>query len=218
MTAEKGFHVSWVERQAQLANVARLQMFFIGGAPRSGTTWLQQLLDAHPQVSCKGEGLLQKHLAEPLENMMAARTQSLANKNTALFHHTGGYPLPMPDDTEHLLGTGILLALQRQGYGEDCRAIGEKTPENVFFFPRLKKLFPQSKFVAIARDPRDVLTSAWHFFNNGITGADVKTAKERFIRNALPSLDHGAASMMALSQEFPADYAMVTYEALLEIL
>jgi hypothetical protein len=206
--------VNWIERQAQLAELARLQLFFIGGAPRSGTTWLQQMLGAHPEVSCKGEALLQKYLAEPLEHMMSARAKNLEGKNTDLFRHTGGYPLPTTEDTEHLLGTGILLALQRQRDRKNCRAIGEKTPENVFFFPRLKKLFPQAKFIAIARDPRDVLTSAWHFFNKNISEAT--TAKENFIRNALPSLNQGAVAMMALAQEFPADYAMVTYETLLE--
>jgi hypothetical protein len=32
------------------------QIFFVGGTVRSGTTWLQLLLDAHPLVSCSGEG------------------------------------------------------------------------------------------------------------------------------------------------------------------
>ncbi len=208
--------MNWIDRQGQLADLARRQLFFIGGAPRSGTTWLQQMLDAHPEVSCKGEAFLQKQLAEPLEHLMATRMANLTAKNVALFRHTGGYPLPAPEDTEHLLGTGILLALQRQGYGENCRAIGEKTPENVFFFARLKKLFPTAKFVGIARDPRDVLTSAWHFFNKDGAGPDIKAAKEKFISHALPSLNHGAETMIALSREFPADYAMVTFEALLE--
>ena len=32
------------------------QIFFIGGTAKSGTTWVQLLLDAHPEVSCNGEG------------------------------------------------------------------------------------------------------------------------------------------------------------------
>ena len=191
--------------------------FELGGAPRSGTTWLQQMLNAHPEVSCRGEALLQKHLGDPLEAMMAARAKSLTTKNTTLFQHTGGYPLPVPGDIEHLFGTGVLLALLRQGVEQNCRAIGEKTPENVFYFARLKKLFPQAKFIGIARDPRDVLASAWHFFNKDTPAADAATAKLDFIRNALPSLHQGAVAMLNLSKEFPTDYAMVTYEALLEI-
>jgi hypothetical protein len=67
---------------------------------------------------------------------MAARTKSLAAKNIALFQHTGGYPLPMAEDSE---GTGVLLALLRQGMAPGCRAIGPQ--KNVFHFDRLKNSF-----------------------------------------------------------------------------
>jgi hypothetical protein len=155
--------LNWAEQQADLARVERLQLFFVGGAPRSGTTWLQQMLDSHPDVSCRGEGLFWKELAVPLDALMARRRQALEAKNVALFRHTGGYPPPPPEDVEHLIGSAILMALRRQSAGKASLAVGEKTPENVFFFPRLKRLFPRARLIAIARDPRDVLTSAWHF-------------------------------------------------------
>ena len=47
---------SWSDRQADLAALAQRQLFFVGGAPRSGTTWVQHILDSHPDVSCRGEG------------------------------------------------------------------------------------------------------------------------------------------------------------------
>src|SRR4029077_9007265 len=40
---------------AQIGALLDKQIFFLGGAVKSGTTWLQALLDAHPQVSCTGE-------------------------------------------------------------------------------------------------------------------------------------------------------------------
>ena len=161
---------SWIDRQADLARLAQAQVFFVGGAPRSGTTWLQSLLDSHPEISCRGEALFGKHLAEPLDALMAARREALAAKNGSVFRDTGGYPLPESGDTDFLLATAVLLALERQRDGKACRAIGEKTPENVFFFARLKRLFPGAKFIGIARDPRDVLTSAWHFFHKAAAG------------------------------------------------
>ncbi len=30
--------------------------FFVGGAPKSGTTWVEEILNAHPDVLCTGEG------------------------------------------------------------------------------------------------------------------------------------------------------------------
>ena len=35
-------------------------LFFVLGAPKSGTTWLQYLLNAHPNISCRGEGLFHR--------------------------------------------------------------------------------------------------------------------------------------------------------------
>ena len=205
---------SWIELQDEIAALARKQLFFIGGAPRSGTTWVQQILDHHPEVSCHGEGLFQKQLADPLEALMTRRAEALTAKNTGLFGHTGGYPLPAADDVEFLLGTAILLALRQQSAGKTCRAIGEKTPENVFFFPRLKQLFPRAKCITIARDPRDVLTSAWHFFHKPAAGEDETAAKFAFIHLALPSLDQGARTTIDLAARYPADFMTITYENL----
>ena len=36
--------------------MAEKQLLFVCGAPKSGTTWLQRVLDAHPQIQCSGEG------------------------------------------------------------------------------------------------------------------------------------------------------------------
>ncbi len=207
---------SWLERQGDLARMADRQLFFVGGAPRSGTTWIQRILDAHPGVSCRGEGFFLNQLGTPLEAMMAARTKVLEAKNTKLFRDTGGFPLPAAADTEHLTGTAILLALQQQLGNRDCRAVGEKTPENVFFFERLKRLFPTAKFIGIARDPRDVLTSAWHLFQTVPAGTDEVAAKMAFLRTAFPSLAEGARIMLALAQRYPADCVTVTYEAMLQ--
>ncbi len=108
----------WAEHQDRLVRLARCQLFFVGGAPRSGTTWLQYLLDSHPEVCCRGEGLFMKHLAEPLETMMAARRQVLAAKNTTVFRHGSGFALSPPEDVELLLGTAVLAALERQCGGK----------------------------------------------------------------------------------------------------
>ena len=104
-------------------------------------------------------------LADPIDRLMAQQQRELQEKNKVVFRHAEGYPLPRPEETEHLLGTAVLLALERQCAGKDYRAIGEKTPENVFFFRRMKHLFPHVKIICIVRDPRDLLASAWHYFH-----------------------------------------------------
>ena len=206
---------SWMDRQATLTALAGRQLFFVAGAPRSGTTWLQHLLDAHPEVCCRGEGLFQQQVVKPLDAMVGLWRQALAEKNANIFRHSGGYKLPEDDDADQLIGTAILGALARQCGGQEFRAVGEKTPENVFLFPRLKRLFPRAKLICIARDPRDVLSSAWHFFPRPAADREAPAAKVAFIRSALPSLEQGARVTLALAERHAEDCAVVTYEGLL---
>lgn len=208
--------MDWAARQQKSLRLAERQLFFVGGAPRSGTTWLQLLLDSHPQVCCRGEGLFQKHLADPLYSLVAKWREALEAKNAVLFGNGDGYPLPEAEDADALLGSAVLLALQRQCDGKAAHAVGEKTPENVFLFPRLKRLFPGAKFIGIARDPRDLLASAWHFFHKTRADQDETAAKLALLESAFPSLQQGARAMLALAEKLPEDCMIVTYERLHE--
>jgi LPS sulfotransferase NodH len=204
----------WRSEHAALADLVERQLFFIGGPPRSGTTWLQQIMNAHPDVSCMGEGLFQRHLADPLDKMIQSWGQALTSKNTRLFGHSGGYPLPPSDEADFLLRIAILRALGRQTGASTAQALGEKTPENVFLFPRLQRLFPRAKFIAIFRDPRDVLSSAWHFFRAGTANPDDGEAKTSFLRAALPSINDGARVWLSFARQNPQDTMQVSYEAM----
>ncbi len=206
--------MSWTETNDRLRRLEQRQIFFIGGAPRSGTTWLQQIIDSHPDASCRGEGLFSKDLFPLFEDSMEKRRKQLDDKNRSVFSHTRGYPLPAPGDSDFLAASAILLALDAQAEGRDALAYGEKTPENVFAFPRFKRLFPGAKFIGIARDPRDVLTSAWHFFGKTSATADDDSAKMAFVDLALPSLVEGMRQMIALGRTYGGACHMVTYEGL----
>jgi Sulfotransferase family len=204
----------WADRLDKLQTLARRQLFFIGGAPRSGTTWLQYLLDSHPRVSCRGEGLFMRHLAEPLDKMMNERRRAVESKNNTVFRDLDGYPLPEPDDIDFVLRTAILLALEQQCAHKPCQAVGEKTPENVFFFPRLKRLFPTAMFICMTRDPRDVLSSSWHFFHKPKAFEDEQAAKTALVRQALPSMQAAARATLALKEQYPSDCLIVSYEGM----
>lgn len=198
--------------------VAARQLFFVGGAPRSGTTWLQHLLDAHPEISCRGEGLFLHHLAIPLDRLISERRAALEAKNAMVFRDGGGYPSPDAGCSDALLGAAVLQALaqglsERPEAEQNCRAVGEKTPENVFLFPRLKRLFPRAKFVGIVRDPRDTLTSAWHFFH-AAHAADPAASMGALVDSALPSISAGLRALQEFDAAGEPDYMVVSYENL----
>jgi hypothetical protein len=202
----------WAGLVGGLQALAQKTLFSVGGAPRSGTTWVQQILDAHPAICCRGEGLVMMRAAEPMGRLVAEWRSAVVAKNAQLFQHTGGFVPPDDDMAERLWAMALLLALQAQRPAAEVQAIGEKTPENVFLFPRLRAQFPHARLIVVARDPRDVLASAWHQFHGH--GADQGQDKIDFIRRALPSLDHGMRVVLEQHRMWPDSVRIVTYEQL----
>jgi hypothetical protein len=146
---------------AQIGALAAKQVFFIGGSPKSGTTWLQLLLDAHPAVACKGESQTVNHLARLLMESFDKHNQVLAQKNTTVFSELPAVPLYNRDDLAYLIAASLLLLLAKAASGAPLAAVGEKTPDNVRFFAVLHAIFPHAKFIHLVRDGRDCAVSGW---------------------------------------------------------
>src|SRR5437588_12581443 len=99
---------------AAISDLRTKQIFFIGGVMKSGTTWLQLRLDAHPQVSCNGEAHFPRGLAPPLRTALDQHRQLIADKNKSIFSELPGYPYLGDDDFQYLLASSIALYLLRQ--------------------------------------------------------------------------------------------------------
>jgi tetratricopeptide (TPR) repeat protein len=115
------------------------------GFPRSGTTFLEVVLDGHPSVVSLEEQELftegvKKYMSEPLDLT----------------------PLAQADE-------GELRAL-REAYWERVRRAGvevfgkvflDKHPLNTLKLPLIARLFPQARILFVSRDPRDVVLSCF---------------------------------------------------------
>jgi hypothetical protein len=141
--------------------VRKKQIFFIGGMIKSGTTWLQLLLDAHPEVSANGEGHFVDVLAPALKMAVDAHARMITEKNKSIFSKLKGYPRLTDDEILYVAATTIAMFLVKQSSHKVVRTVGEKSPDNVMHFPTLRLLFPTAKFIHIVRDGRDCAVSAW---------------------------------------------------------
>jgi hypothetical protein len=137
------------------------QVFFIGGAPKSGTTWLQLLLNAHPGISCSGEGHYVDRLVPLLNKAVRTHNASIEYKNQSIFEELDGQPLFTNSHLFYLAASSISLMLSHPAKAATASAVGDKTPDNVRFFPLISVLFPKAKFIHIVRDGRDCTVSAW---------------------------------------------------------
>jgi hypothetical protein len=190
--------------------------FFLGAFPKSGTTWLQVMLDAHPQVACRGEGHLMNMLAPRLTELVERQNGYIETKNTTLFAGIAAYPRLGDGELRHLIATAVALSLAQLPEGPDVRAVGEKTPDNVFHFPLLRRLFPAARFVHIVRDGRDCAVSAW-FHNHRIDPAAAKTkfgTFEQFVEGVATAWVRCMAAGRQFAAAAPERCVVLSYERL----
>ncbi|MDP6819073.1 MAG: sulfotransferase [Alphaproteobacteria bacterium] len=135
-------------------------LFFVCGALKSGTTWLQLMLDAHPEIACRGEGHLVNFLLPGLGEALHKYNNKIRFKNKNIFNEIEGFPRFAVPHHYALLqsAVGLLLA---QYDGENIRFIGEKSPDNVLYLAMLGRIFPHARFLHAIRDGRDGAVSGW---------------------------------------------------------
>jgi len=159
----------------RLARVFERQIVFVVGATRWGTAWVQQCLDAHPEVCCKGEG----HFTDSLFPLLAkafddynVEAESVGNRLMAsgLPGNAAGITV---EDVDYLVASAVGVTFDRwlKGAGAGVRVIAEKTPEHVLSLKLLKRVLPAMKVVHVYRDGRDEAVSAWDFNSRLSRGA-----------------------------------------------
>ncbi len=157
----------------RLAKVFDKDIVFIVGATRWGTAWVQQFLDQHPDICCKGEG----HFTDSLFPVLAqafdeynAECEKIGNRlqNSGLSGNDAGFTF---DDVHHIMTTAIGLMLDRWSGDDDVKVVAEKTPEHIVSLDVLARAVPGLKIIHVFRDGRDEAVSAWRFNNKLSQGA-----------------------------------------------
>ena len=140
-----------------------MQVFFIVGAQKSGTTWLQKSLNSIEGIHCLGEGHFIDKLLMPMTQTRYEYNQMMQVVQERVYDGEGFYG-PVPDQEFIGLMRSWILQIMARNAGaskESTLALGDKTPANSFHIPTLKQLFPRAKFIHILRDGRDVAVSAF---------------------------------------------------------
>lgn len=128
-----------------------MRFIFVGGCERSGTSLVQKLLLAHAGVAGGAEFIFTGAIMSLYGRMAAKYPRHYARRLARHF------------DDEELASR---FAQFYKGFFDDAIAgkpgatvVAEKTPSNIFVAQALLRLFPDSRFVHVMRDGRDVLAS-----------------------------------------------------------
>lgn len=138
-------------------------LIFLVSQPRAGSTLLQRILGAHPEIHTVGEPWLMLH---PLHALKASGYR--ADYDEAAARQALGYFLDtLPHgSTEYVEAVRYMAAYL---YGRALEVSGkrlflDKTPRYYFVIPELLKVFPSARFIVLFRNPLSVLYSmmeAW---------------------------------------------------------
>lgn len=134
---------------------------FLFGAPKSGTTWLGQLLNAHPRIICQGEARIHGFgrglykLCQQYDEVLKKRLNIVTAINWFPPLTRGEVDALLRCFIDHRMG---VIA----GSESAIRWVGDKDPDHGLHLDILARLYPRARFIHIIRDGRAVLISTWH--------------------------------------------------------
>jgi hypothetical protein len=192
-------------------------VFFVVGAGKSGTGWLQQMLNSHPEILCRGEGRFfgrdkrnEKLIDAKAGNKFVQRQVSPSSLYNAIAESeylrlwiersVWSNKRDLDEHLNSLTRLAIDHFLMSRLARTDKRLVGDKTP---FFGPENVKeiatIYPEAKVIHIIRDGRDRVVSRMHHSWNKSTDQggvielmpDEIAKREAFYRDRQAFLDSG---------------------------
>lgn len=200
----------------RIERIRRKDLFFVGGIMKAGTTWLQLMLDAHPEIACRGEGHFTSQFLPALARCYTQYGRIIDDKNRTIFKEIEGFPLPTPEHLHYVGVAAMLLMLGEYADRDTVKAVGEKTPDTMRAMGMLRSVFPQAKFINIVRDGRDVAVSAW-FHNLRVTpdwAMETFGGLEKFCDHYAPLWQRDVEAARAFAEAHPDQVLEMTYEGL----
>lgn len=153
-------------------DINQIPIFFVVGRPRSGTTLLRTLFDAHPNVNFPPECQFIVNLYPKYGRTTTWTKDKLLEFFKDLSEQWLFDTWKMDNDS---LKSTLLQLVGSNSYGTICKAvyleynslfdkeeikyIGDKNPGYAIYTHQLLKIFPEAKFIHIIRDYRDNFVS-----------------------------------------------------------
>ncbi|XP_024941196.1 protein-tyrosine sulfotransferase isoform X2 [Cephus cinctus] len=174
-----------------------MPLIFIGGVPRSGTTLMRAMLDAHPDVRCGQE-------TRVIPRILQMRSHWLKSERESVRLVEAGISKEVMDSA---IAAFCLEVIAR--HGEPAPRLCNKDPLTLKMGSYVLELFPNAKFLFMVRDGRATVHSIISR-KVTITGFDLTS-----YRQCLTKWNHAISVMHSQCKEVGSDKClMVPYEQL----
>ena len=193
-------------------------MFFILGRPRSGTTLLRTLFDAHPNVATPIECAFIMNMSQKYEKIKNWTREDLLEFHSDVQKHikfdTWNIDLEkMKNDLLLCEGENTFQTVCKVVYydyislfpKEEIKWIGDKNPVYATYTPLMLRLFPDAKFIHLVRDPRDNIIS---LKNVDFEGPFTALLAYRW--------QHSARKLYYIKKKYPNQFYTIRYEDLVK--
>ena len=180
------------------------RLIFVGGAPRSGTTLVQNMLDSHPQILGGPEFLHLSRIADLRKILHASISRGWIDMICS--------KAELDEHLRTLIQNLFLPLADRNG----ARFYSEKSPMNILAFSELIELFPESKFIHVVRDPRAIVSSMKRVKQRAVRKGLNIPAFTRSVSDSVAYVKQCFDSGFSASRRFPGKVMTVVFEDLLK--
>ena len=148
-----------------------IPFFFILGRPRSGTTLLRTMLDAHPEINIPFEGKIILFLEKKYnhaENMSPELMEQFV-QDILLISKVRLWPMDLVKTRERLINLEepsfknviktIYLGFESVFDKSEILLLGDKNPHYSMVPEKIFQIFPEAKYIHLLRDYRDNILS-----------------------------------------------------------
>ncbi|HDZ61673.1 MAG TPA: sulfotransferase [Nitrospirae bacterium] len=186
---------------------------FTIGVPRSGTTLLRVMLDSHPEIAAGPEC--------PWISGSYSKTTSFSDLYYSLVNDMRGpvrnFKGVSEDVIASALGSAISDIMRKYAEASGKKQWIEKTPNHITEIPYIIRLFPESKFIHIVRDGRDVACSS--FRERATWGASLENRGQMMINTRLNALQRWCRWISDFEKwqfQYSLDVCRISYEDMVE--
>ncbi|XP_037938758.1 protein-tyrosine sulfotransferase isoform X2 [Teleopsis dalmanni] len=181
------------ENQKMYSYNRDMPLIFIGGVPRSGTTLMRAMLDAHPDVRCGQETRVIPRILQLRSHWMKSEKESLRLQEAGI--------------TKEVLNSAIAqFSLEIIAkHGEPAARLCNKDPLTLKMGSYVIELFPNAKFLFMVRDGRATVHSIISR-KVTITGFDLTS-----YRQCMQKWNHAIEVMYDQCQDIGKERCMMVY-------